>query len=82
MVEQLDAFADQAHRGFVKTALQGDAAVFGHGAAGDNPKVVFEVLRGRAQALHVVGKALPGTCSRWPSGGAGGRCPAMAARRH
>ena len=60
VVEQIDAFADQGHRGFKQASVEGEAAVLGHRAAGHDAEVVFEVIRGAAQALHVLGKTLPG----------------------
>jgi hypothetical protein len=72
VVEQIDAFADQSHRGFEQQSVEGDGAVFGHGAAADDAEVVFEVFGCRAQALHMLANRCQGA-GRWRCDGAGGR---------
>lgn len=43
VVEQLDTFSNQRHRGFIKPSVEGDAAVFIDLSAGYLAKVVMQV---------------------------------------
>jgi hypothetical protein len=63
VVEQIDAFSDQGHRGFEQSSVDGDTAIFGHCAAHNNAKMIFQIIRRHPQALDIGPIALQGALS-------------------
>jgi len=63
VVEERDLLTDEAHRGLVESAIEGDGAVLGHTAFGGCTEVIFEVFWGGPDTVHVVGEAFEGACT-------------------
>ena len=60
VVEQIDAFTDQRHRGFEQSSVDGDTAIFGDCAAHNDTKMIFQILWRPPQTLDVGPIALQG----------------------
>jgi hypothetical protein len=58
VVKDKDLFADQGDGGLIEVAVQGNGAVFGHGAPCPFSEVILEIFGGGSEAMHLSGKAL------------------------
>ena len=58
VAEHHHLLSDEGYRGLVEPAGQGDGAVHGHPSLGPYAKVVLQVGRRGANALHIFGKSL------------------------
>ena len=63
VIEQVNAFSNERHRGFEQTSVDGHRPVFGHCTTDHGPKVILEIGRRCSNALHIVCKPLPGGAS-------------------